>query len=109
GNNLASEYRRQSRITNRTLCALWRNRRLLNPLRFGLFSFFLFSHKVVRLFVPVFLTLSAVAITILAGAGAGYLLFALGIVAASPLAAGRQTTAALAFPLSVFNRLMNPL
>src|SRR5262245_21732822 len=49
-----NEYRRQSRITSRTLLALWRHVRLLNPLRFGLFSFFLFSHKVMRFLVPIF-------------------------------------------------------
>src|SRR6266567_1042566 len=59
GKNFESEFRRQSRITNRTLRALWRNRHLLNPVRFGLAAFFLFSHKVIRFFVPAFLTLAA--------------------------------------------------
>jgi cellulose synthase/poly-beta-1,6-N-acetylglucosamine synthase-like glycosyltransferase len=66
GQNLDSEFQRQSRITNRTLRALWRNRRLLNPLRFPVFSFFLFSHKVARFLVPIFLTLSAIALAVLA-------------------------------------------
>ena len=109
GKSLDSEFRRQSRITNRTLCALWRNRRLLNPFRFGLFSFFLFSHKVVRFFVPIFLMLSAAAMVLLAGAGAVYLLLALGVVAVSALDARRHTTPALVFPLSAFSRLLNPL
>ena len=48
------EYRRQARITNRSLGALRRNREFLNPLHYGLFAFFLFSHKVVRFLVPFF-------------------------------------------------------
>ncbi|MDA8430917.1 MAG: glycosyltransferase [Geobacteraceae bacterium] len=48
------EYRRQVRITNRSLGAIWRNREFLNPLRYGVFAFFLFSHKVVRFLVPFF-------------------------------------------------------
>jgi cellulose synthase/poly-beta-1,6-N-acetylglucosamine synthase-like glycosyltransferase len=63
--SLDSEYRRQSRITNRTLRALWRHLGLLNPMRFGLFSFFLFSHKVVRFLVPIFLVTAFVALMVL--------------------------------------------
>lgn len=48
------EYRRQVRITNRSLGAIWRNIRFLNPLRYGTFALFLFSHKVVRFLVPFF-------------------------------------------------------
>jgi cellulose synthase/poly-beta-1,6-N-acetylglucosamine synthase-like glycosyltransferase len=66
GKNLESEFRRQSRITNRTLRGLWRNAHLLNPLRFPLFSFFLVSHKVARFLVPVLLIGSAVALVLLA-------------------------------------------
>jgi cellulose synthase/poly-beta-1,6-N-acetylglucosamine synthase-like glycosyltransferase len=66
GSSLDSEYRRQSRITNRTLRALWRHIGLLNPLRFGRFSFFLFSHKVVRFLVPIFLVTAFVALVLLA-------------------------------------------
>ncbi|HSL21157.1 MAG TPA: glycosyltransferase family 2 protein [Vicinamibacterales bacterium] len=64
--SLDSEFRRQSRITNRTLRALWRNARLLNPLRFPRLSFFLFSHKVLRFGVPVFLVMSGVSLALLA-------------------------------------------
>jgi len=52
GDNEAREYRRQVRITTRTLGAIGRNRQFLNPLRYGSFSFFLFSHKVIRFLVP---------------------------------------------------------
>lgn len=65
GESVGSEFRRQARITNRTLRALWRRVGLLNLFRFGLFSFFLFSHKVIRFIVPVLLTLSAIALAML--------------------------------------------
>lgn len=46
---------RQARITNRTLRALFRNRDLLNFIKFKYFSFKLFSHKYVRLSTPLFM------------------------------------------------------
>ena len=67
GDSVASEFRRQARITNRTLRALWRHAGLLNPFRFGLFSFFLFSHKIVRFLVPVLMTFSVLALGLLVG------------------------------------------
>jgi cellulose synthase/poly-beta-1,6-N-acetylglucosamine synthase-like glycosyltransferase len=51
----ASEYKRQVRITTRTLGAISRNLEFLNPLKHGLFSFLLFSHKVMRFLVPFFI------------------------------------------------------
>jgi cellulose synthase/poly-beta-1,6-N-acetylglucosamine synthase-like glycosyltransferase len=48
------EYRRQARITNRTLEAILRNPRFLNPFSFGSVSFFLLSHKLLRFLVPFF-------------------------------------------------------
>jgi cellulose synthase/poly-beta-1,6-N-acetylglucosamine synthase-like glycosyltransferase len=69
GEGLHSEFRRQSRITNRSLRAIWRHLHLLNPLRFPVFSFFLFSHKVVRLAVPLFLAGSTSALMLLAARG----------------------------------------
>lgn len=48
------EFRRQVRITNRTLGAIWRNVGFLNPVAYGTFSFFLFSHKIIRFLVPFF-------------------------------------------------------
>jgi len=65
--SVASEFRRQARITNRTLRALSRHLGLLNPFRYGLFSFFLFSHKIVRFLVPVLTTCSMVALGLIAG------------------------------------------
>jgi len=52
GDNESKEFRRQVRITNRTLGAIRRNPRFLNPFAYGSFAFFLFSHKVVRFLVP---------------------------------------------------------
>ena len=49
-----TEFRRQARITNRTLGAIRRNVTFLNPLQFGSFAFFLLSHKVLRFMVPLF-------------------------------------------------------
>lgn len=50
----AREFRRQARITNRTLGAIRRNAHFLHPLRYGSFAFFLLSHKVLRFMVPLF-------------------------------------------------------
>jgi len=47
------EYKRQVRITARTLLAIRRNMDMLNPLEFGMFSFFVFSHKVMRFLTPI--------------------------------------------------------
>jgi len=49
-----SEFRRQVRMTNRTLGAISRNLQFLNPVHFGSFAFFLLSHKVLRFMVPFF-------------------------------------------------------
>jgi cellulose synthase/poly-beta-1,6-N-acetylglucosamine synthase-like glycosyltransferase len=66
GANLESEFRRQSRITNRTLRALWRNAHLLNPFRFPAFSFFLFSHKIMRFMAPAFIIVAGFGLSTLA-------------------------------------------
>ena len=49
------EFNRQVRITARTLRAIFNNASLLNPIKYGLFSFEVFSHKVLRLTAPFFL------------------------------------------------------
>ena len=48
------EFSRQVRITNRTLGAIRRNARFLNPFQYGSFAFFLLSHKLLRFMVPFF-------------------------------------------------------
>lgn len=50
----SKQYRRQVRITTRTLRAIWKYRELINPLQYGFFSFFLLSHKLMRFLVPFF-------------------------------------------------------
>jgi cellulose synthase/poly-beta-1,6-N-acetylglucosamine synthase-like glycosyltransferase len=91
GKSLESEFRRQSRITNRTLRALWRHAHLLNPFRYGLFSLFLFSHKLVRFLAPVFLTLSAASLALLARTSTVSLIAVLGILVAIALAADSRS------------------
>lgn len=58
----ASEYRMRVRVALRAFWAIWDERRLLNPARFGVFSFQLWSHKLLRYlsFLPLttFLVLS---------------------------------------------------
>lgn len=49
------EFNRQARITARTLRAIFSNTDLLNPVRFGLFSFKILSHKILRLMSPFFM------------------------------------------------------
>lgn len=49
------EFQRQMRITCRTIRAIVNYRQLLNPFRFGLLSFELFSHKVCKFLVPLFM------------------------------------------------------
>lgn len=46
------EFGRKVRIVNRSFNGFLRMRQLINPLRFGSFSWLLFSHKVVRWFSP---------------------------------------------------------
>ncbi len=66
------EYPMRVRVTLRALWALHDMRALLNPFRYGLFAFQLFSHKLLRYlaFLPVILAL--VANALLLGAGAPY-------------------------------------
>jgi cellulose synthase/poly-beta-1,6-N-acetylglucosamine synthase-like glycosyltransferase len=73
------EFPRQARITNRTLGAIRRHPRFLNPLRYGSFAFFLLSHKILRFMVPFFgvgLVLSGI---LLATTGLFYSLAAAGM------------------------------
>lgn len=50
--DFAREYRRKVRIVNRAWRALWSMRELLNPLVYGGFAIKLWSHKVLRWWVP---------------------------------------------------------
>jgi cellulose synthase/poly-beta-1,6-N-acetylglucosamine synthase-like glycosyltransferase len=50
--SLRREYRRKVRTITRGMETLYFKRALLNPLRYGLFSWMLFSHKICRWFAP---------------------------------------------------------
>jgi len=50
-----NEFGRKVRIINRGLRGVLMRRKLLNPLRYGFYSVILFSHKLLRRLVPVFL------------------------------------------------------
>lgn len=52
GSSLRREYRRKVRTMARGLRTLFHKRALLNPLRHGMFSWMLFSHKLCRWLVP---------------------------------------------------------
>lgn len=52
GGSLHQEYRRKVRTITRGLATLAHKRALLNPLRYGAFSWMLFSHKVCRWLLP---------------------------------------------------------
>lgn len=65
----SDEYRMRVRVSLRSLHALWDMRHLLNPLRYGLFSWQLLSHKVLR--YGVFAFLGAMYVLNLALAGEG--------------------------------------
>ena len=67
------EFHRQVRITSRTIRAIMNYRQLLNPFRFGLLSFELFSHKVCKFLVPVFMVALFVSNLLLAERGGIFL------------------------------------
>lgn len=72
------EFHRQVRITNRTIRAMVNNRTLLNPGKFGIFSFELFSHKLCRFLVPLFLIILFVSSLLLGSRNSFYLTALLG-------------------------------
>ena len=70
--NMGREFYRQVRITSRTIRAIVNHRTLLNPFRYGLFSFELFSHKICKLCVPYFLLLCLITNVLVSGKGTVY-------------------------------------
>jgi len=52
---IKGEFKRQARITNRTLRAIFSNIDMLNPFNFGIFSFELLSHKLLKFLIPYFM------------------------------------------------------
>lgn len=63
------EFRMRVRVVTRGMRGLLYMKKLFNPLRHGFVSFQLFSHKVLRWFVPLFLFVALVANLMLAGRG----------------------------------------
>lgn len=61
------EFRRRTRIISRSMNGLWQERGVLNPFGHGLFAFQMFSHKVLRWLVPLFLIAALISAVPLAG------------------------------------------
>lgn len=61
------EFRMRVRVITRGMRGLLYMKKLFNPLRYGFVAFQLFSHKVMRWFVPVFLAVALVSNLFLAG------------------------------------------
>lgn len=59
------ELQMRVRVISQTLTDLWRNRRMLNPLRSGFFAVELISHKLMRYAAPLFLILVLISTAIL--------------------------------------------
>lgn len=68
----SGEFRRQIRITNRTLRALFRHLHLMNFFKYPLFSFELVSHKLIRFSAPLFILVLIPLNTILIREGSLY-------------------------------------
>jgi cellulose synthase/poly-beta-1,6-N-acetylglucosamine synthase-like glycosyltransferase len=64
--SLRREYRRKVRTMTRGLKTVWYRRTLLNPLRYGVYSLMVFSHKICRWLVPVALAVGTLALVGLA-------------------------------------------
>jgi cellulose synthase/poly-beta-1,6-N-acetylglucosamine synthase-like glycosyltransferase len=69
------EFRRKVRILTRSISGLIYMRALLNPLRYGTFSFQLVMHKLLRFLTPVFLITATFALVALAAMGHYRILF----------------------------------
>ena len=83
------EFQRRVRLMTRGLRgALILRRSLLNPMRYGFYAVSLFSHKVLRRFVPLLLPVLLVSSLVLQGHGALYRVAALGQLAFYGLALG---------------------
>lgn len=114
GGDEAKEYRRQVRITNRTLGAIGRNGEFLNPFRYGSFSFFLLSHKALRFLVPfAFLGVLVIALLLMstsplhAGFAMAQMLFiALGLAGMTNIFSGRLIQFSAFFLLTIAAQLI---
>lgn len=85
------EFRRKVRILTRSIKGLLHMRALLNPFRYGIFSFQLVVHKLLRYLVPLFLALGMASLTALAALGQyriGFALVALALTSATLVGRG---------------------
>jgi len=103
--SLQREYRRKVRTITRGWHTLYFKRRLLNPFRYGAFSWILVSHKICRWLIP-HLSLPALAALACLGRGAAWGRWGLGLAAFASLCAalawrwpeGRRLPKVLAVP-----------
>jgi cellulose synthase/poly-beta-1,6-N-acetylglucosamine synthase-like glycosyltransferase len=106
--NVKVEFRRKIRTMSRGIQTLLYHGRLLNPLSYGLFAWFLWSHKLIRWLTPFALALGAVATIAMAtqywwaalgsaGLAVGLILAATGWYWASPRPAPRLASMAAYF------------
>lgn len=105
GRSLTREYRRKVRTMTRGLETMWHRRHLLNPIRYGVFSWMLISHKLLRWLVPWALVLGAGGVVMVSidVAWARWVVAAAGVVLGLgaggwALAEGRVLPRALALP-----------
>lgn len=66
------EFRSRVRMIEQTMSALYRYRRVLDPVRHGLYAFEMISHKVLRYVVPLCLVVAFAASALLASASPAY-------------------------------------
>ncbi len=67
--DFGKEAKRKERIVNRSFRGLMKVKEVLNPLKFGFFSFEVISHKLLRWLIPVFLLIIASGSAYLSGQG----------------------------------------
>jgi len=93
--SLEAEFRRKIRTMARGLATLWYKRALLNPFRYGAFSFMLASHKLARWLVYAALPFAAVGLLLLATTGgAGVVALAVAVLSVAAGVLGMRWRAA---------------
>lgn len=75
--NSKDEFKMRKRVTLRSLHALMHMKHLLNPLAYGFFSYQLFTHKLLRYFIWIFMVSALLSNLALLGLGQTYKVFAL--------------------------------
>jgi cellulose synthase/poly-beta-1,6-N-acetylglucosamine synthase-like glycosyltransferase len=68
----AEEFGMRVRVVTRGMRGLWHMKKLLNPFRFGFVAFQLFSHKILRWLIPIFLFILLVSNFLLLGSARLY-------------------------------------